>query len=142
MKKFNTTLILLIILPLFTLQYGSEILGETKGPRSVEDLINDLKDESWQVRWSAAETLGEMKDLRAVEALVETLKDKNVYVRGMAARALGEIKDPRAIEPLINALKDEIKDVRRNAAWALKEITGEDFGQDYTKWQDWWKQKK
>ena len=62
--------------------------------------------------------------------------------RAKPSLRIQEIKDQRAIEPLINALTDEIKDVRRNAAFALQKITGEDFGQDHTKWQNWWKQRK
>jgi len=39
-------------------------------------------------------------------------------------------------------LKDENSDARENAAEALGKITGQDFGEDQTKWQNWWNEKK
>ena len=59
-----------------------------------------------------------------------------------AAKTLVKIGRP-SIEPLIKALRSKDDRVLDNGSWALKEITGEDFGRDFSKWQDWWvKQKK
>ena len=141
MTKMKAIVALLAVITFLIPQYAAEVLGETKD--EVERLINDLKDESWQIRWYAAQALGGAKDLRAVEPLIAVLKkDKHVYVRATTAWALGEIKDRRAVKPLIDALGDEIRDVRRNAAWALKKITGKDFGEDPAQWQKWWEGKK
>jgi HEAT repeat protein len=77
-----------------------------------------------------------------VEPLIAALRDKNANVREEVAGALRRTKDPRAIEPLIASLKDEDSDVRHNAARALKKVTGQDFGQDPEKWQEWWEENK
>ena len=92
-------------------------------------MINALKDEDSDVRWSAAFSLGlirgEAKD--SVPALIDALKDENSTVRVSAAIALrligGEAKD--SAPALIEALKDEDSDVRRIAAEALGRIGGE-----------------
>ena len=87
-------------------------------------------------------SLGELRDTRAIEALIAALKDEKGLVRSSATEALGEIKDPRAIEPLIAALRDEGWLVRQSATKALAKITGQDFGQDVIKWQEWWEKNK
>uniref|UniRef100_A0A7C2K2T5 HEAT repeat domain-containing protein n=1 Tax=candidate division WOR-3 bacterium TaxID=2052148 RepID=A0A7C2K2T5_UNCW3 len=80
--------------------------------------------------------------LRGIEPLISALKDVNWHVREAVAYALGEIKDLRAVEPLISALKDVNSSVRRAAAKALEEITGQNFGEDQAKWQEWWEKNK
>jgi hypothetical protein len=108
----------------------------------IEGIIAALRDEDKYVRKGAVIALGEIEDERAVEPLIATLKNEDWEVRENAAEALGKIKDPRAIEPLIGALKDEKSIVKGAAAKALLEITEEDFGEDQTKWQEWWKKNK
>ena len=103
----------------------------------VDQLILDLHDASWQIRWNAAGALGDTGDPRAIEPLAAALKDENSYVRATAALALGAIDDPRVIAPLIGALQDESHGVRKNAAYCLKKRTGQNFGQDYEAWQEW-----
>ncbi len=142
MKGVKPILALLVLVAFLIPNHGAELLAQTQESGEVERLIADLKDQSWQARWFAAQALGDIKDPRAVDPLAAALKDKNVYVRAMAAWALGEIKDLRAVEPLIDALRDEIKDVRKKAALALQEITGKDFGKDPAKWQEWWEKNK
>lgn len=77
---------------------------------------------------------------RAVPDFINTLKDKDSETRRIAAWALGEMKNRQAIEPLLSALKDE--NVCWDSAEALKKITGEDFGTEYDKWKNWWKDNK
>lgn len=117
-------------------------VAQTSGSDEVEQLIKELQNESWQIRWNAAAALGETKDPRAIEPLIVALKDENSYVRMTAARSLGMIDDPRVIEPLIEALKEESHGVRKNAALSLKMRTGQDFGKDPEAWQKWWEQNK
>jgi HEAT repeat protein len=69
-------------------------------------------------------------------------KDENSYVRATAALVLGDLKDTRGVEPLIEALSDESHGVRKNAAFALKRITGQNFGIDPSKWQEWWEKNR
>lgn len=118
-------------------------LSQRGSSSAVDQLLENLKDKDWQIRWYAASSLGEMREGRAVEPLIVVLqKDPNGYVRAMAAWALGQIGDPRAVGPLIEALTDESHDVRKRAPLALKQITGEDLGKDQAKWRAWWESKR
>jgi len=119
------------------------------GPGAVEAvpaLIQALEDEdSSDVRGTAALALGEIGPgaIEAVPALIQALGDGNIVVREHAALALGEI-GPGAIEAvpaLIHALGDR-NIVRDPAAAALKKITGQDFGDDANRWQEWWEEQK
>jgi HEAT repeat protein len=85
---------------------AAEALGEIRDPKSVDPLIQALRDENWEVRRNAKEALGKM-GVPAVEPLIRALKDENKGVRGKAAEALGNIGDPRAVEPLIQTLKED-----------------------------------
>ncbi len=53
-----------------------------------------------------------------------------------ATTLLGEMEDYRAVEPLINSLKKS-PDMAANTMWALSNITGQDFGKDPKKWQNY-----
>jgi len=92
----------------------------------IQNHIEALKDERWDVRRAAATALAEMGPYArdAVPAFIEALEDERWDVRGAAATALAEIgPDARAAVPaLITPLKDERWDVRRAAAAALKRI--------------------
>jgi HEAT repeat protein len=92
--------------------------------KSVEQLIQELKDPDEIVRSSAAGALGHSKSEKAVEPLILALKDNHVYVRHGAAWALGEILSEKAIDALRLALNDEDEITRGKAAEALGKIQG------------------
>jgi pimeloyl-ACP methyl ester carboxylesterase len=75
------------------------------------------------------------------KALVGALDDTHWTVRRAAARSLGEITSREAIEALIDRLApDEHPRVRVWAAWSLRSLTSQTtFGQDATRWRDWWR---
>jgi hypothetical protein len=91
-------------------------------PRSVEELIEALNDESDDVRGDAASALTDFQDERAIEPLLKALKDPYPMVRECAAFALGEYKRKEHVDPLIVVLKDEVAEPRWGAAWALGTI--------------------
>ena len=101
-----------------------ELLGPTRyGPQVAELLVEALRNESAEVRSSAAEALGELgkAEPQVIEALTSALKDEDVRVRISAAEALGILgkAEPWVIEALTSALKDEDAEVRSSAAEAL-----------------------
>ncbi len=98
----------------------SVILSE----KSVEHLIQELKDPNEIIRSAAAGALGHSKSEKAVEPLILALKDQHVYVRHGAAWALGEIKSEDAVEALRQSLNDEDEITRGKAAEALGKIQG------------------
>ena len=141
-NRFKTIFAFLIMTCIALWIFSANVAGQAVKPDEVDQLIKDLQNESWQIRWDAAAALGETKDPRAIGPLSVALKDENSYVRMTAARSLGMIEDARVIEPLIQALKDESHGVQKNAVLSLKERTGQDFGKDPEAWQKWWEQNK
>ncbi len=138
-KKISVVLVLTGFAICF---FSTDTIGQTGSSEEIDQLIKDLQNESWQIRWDAAAALGEIKDPRAIDALSKALQDENSYVRMTAARSLGVIEDRRVIAPLIQALKDESHGVKKNAILSLKIRTGQDFGKDYEAWRRWWEQNK
>lgn len=89
----------------------------------VEQLIHELRDPDWQVRYHAADRLKVLRDPRAVEPLAQVLDDKNLTVRFIAAMTLGNIRDERAVPYLVQVLRiNDDPDVLWSATWALTEI--------------------
>ncbi len=78
------------------------ILGDTK---SVDTLIERLKDEDVDVSIDAAEALGNIGATEAVPALIESLEnDPSGEVCTMIAEALGKIRSSESIDPLLKIL--------------------------------------
>jgi hypothetical protein len=107
-----------------------------------QPLIGVLYDDDADFRVNAAIALGTLKKTVAVDALIAVLNDRDFFVREYAAESLGHIGDKHAVKPLIEVLDDRWEGVRENAAKALTLITGEDFGEDQDKWQQWWDENK
>ncbi len=114
------------------------VLGTIRNERAIAPLIAALKDSDPEVRMWAAVALGEMPNKHSVEPLISRLEDADNDVRSYAAYSLGIIGDRRSVEPLISSLRNG----NDAAGPALHEITGESFGSDAAKWQDWWNSKK
>jgi len=123
---------------------AAEALGKIGTKEAVSALIRALEDEVHYVRSYAAKALGEIgsEAKEAVPALIEALEDEDLYVRRGAALALGKIGTKEAVPALIRALEDENSMVCYLAAGALKKITGQNFGKDQSKWQQWWEENK
>ncbi|OGO05014.1 MAG: hypothetical protein A2Y60_01920 [Chloroflexi bacterium RBG_13_54_9] len=112
---------------------------------AIGPLVAALKDEEYHVRYRAAEALGKIGDPSAVAPLINALRDEDEFVRSQAAKALGEIgpEAREAVPVLIDALlRDEEEYVGWATADALKDITGQDFGGDAARWQQWWEKNK
>lgn len=82
-------------------------LGPEAAP-AVSDLIDVIGDDFTQVGWSAVDTLG--------------------VIGSQAAEA---------IPVLIGLLEGEDRTCHSNAACALESITGQDFGEGASAWQQW-----
>ncbi|MBU0568860.1 hypothetical protein KJ693_12650 [bacterium] len=78
-----------------------------------------------------------------VPVLIEALSDTGT-VPSCAAEALGHIgsKAVSAVPALIHLLESKDIFLQLAASDALKMITGEDLGQDLSKWQNWWDKNK
>ena len=85
-------------------------------------LINLLDDDSWVIRYRAAEALGLIGDDRAVTALTASLNDEKDHVRYMAAKSLGMFGKKESSISLLPLLRDENEYVRKIAAMSLGSI--------------------
>lgn len=117
-------------------------LGKLGDARGAEPLMAALADADANVRSSVVKALGELGDRRAGPRLLPLLGDKDGTMRQVAAESLGKVGDVTCVESLIVALKDKEAPVRSAAAGALGQISGQNFGQDRKKWEQWWKQNK
>ena len=105
--------------------------------------VQALGDEHFGVEAAAGRALEEIGP-EAVPALIQALEDKDGDVREAAAEALRSI-GPEAVEAvpvLIQALEDKEYLVRMKAWSALRAITGQDFGEDADRWQEWWEEQQ
>lgn len=94
------------------------------GNSALIPLIDLLYDDSWVIRYRAAEALGLIGDERSTGPLTLLLKDEKDHVRYMAAKGLGYIGQPASSISLIPLLKDENEYVRKMAAISIGKIGG------------------
>lgn len=117
-----------------------------RAEESVPALLEALEDESEYRRAGAADALGSIGSTQEAEsvapALIRALGDPSPLVRQKAAGSLGFLgqmgSQDGVIPALMQALEDEDELVRQSAAIWLNNITGQDFGEDAQRWQDWW----
>lgn len=98
------------------------MLGRLDNPKSIETLLNGLKDENYRVRGSSALGLSRLGHMKSVPQIIGLLKDPNHTCRTWAAMALGRLKAPEAGHHLVAALTDTHYSVRSTAVSALIEI--------------------
>jgi HEAT repeat protein len=90
---------------------------------SISWLIDELKDEDWHIRSSAAVLLANIGNTQSVIPLISALNDENDEVRWDVVNALGRSKARNAVPALIEILRnDKVDYVRWSAATALGEI--------------------
>jgi len=83
------------------------------------------------------EVLVRMQDPATTKMLHGMLSNENRHARFRIAEALAHSKDPATVDVLIGALKDQDSSVKSAAAKSLKKITGQDYGEDVRKWEEW-----
>jgi cyclophilin family peptidyl-prolyl cis-trans isomerase/HEAT repeat protein len=95
-----------------------------KSSASVEPISAQLRSQSADLRWQAANALARIGEglTPVVPALLAAAADPDSQVRAHAARALGVAKDTRAVEPLIRMLSDEQQGVVAEVISALGRI--------------------
>ncbi|MCP4696875.1 MAG: hypothetical protein GY862_08510 [Gammaproteobacteria bacterium] len=99
------------------------VLGASQASFQAIPLIPSfLKNESKELRSSAAEVLGQLGDTDAVSPLIELLKDRESSVRVNAVNALSRLGDADAVTPLIALLKDQNSSVRQSVVEALDRL--------------------
>jgi hypothetical protein len=85
----------------------------------------------------AADALAKTQDPEAAKILLSILSTGDATARFRIAESLRYSKDPASVDALIQALKDKDKEVKSAAARSLNKITGQAFGEDANKWEEW-----
>jgi len=93
--------------------------------RTVSVLLELLRDETPEMRRTAAESLGKIGDPRAVDSILPLMHDPAAIVREASVLAMGRLK-PTAADGVVvlftQALEDPIESVRQAAGVAIGEI--------------------
>ena len=104
------------------------------GTPAVPELVAAALDTGNKYRYYLFYALGQIKDLHGAPALLKYYSD--AVEMGKVANSIERLGD-----------KDESDRVRRQVAfekstaiYALKSMSGQDFGDDYGKWDSWWKE--
>jgi len=135
---------------------AAEALGQLKATAAVDDLIAELDrftspDQGGEgfdgcfthgnilvtTREKVASALGAIGDPRAVEPLIASLGRGTMASRGASATALSVLGDKRAVAPLIAEIPNLTGEARKAAFASLRKLTGQDFGADIARWQQW-----
>ncbi len=97
------------------------------------------EDPFYGVRQHAAWGLANTQDKRTIPALQDALIDPHRKVVVAAILGLTRLKDdsPVTLDLLIQSLRRD-PDIRREAARALQTLTGENFGDNPSQWEDWY----
>ncbi len=113
-------------------------LGEYPTERSDTVLRAALADPDEDVRIAACRAWAKRGGAEAVKMLGRVLaEDADVDVRLTAAWALGQSKEPTAVAALEPALADQDPAMQYRAVLSLRKITGQNFGNDVRRWQQY-----
>jgi hypothetical protein len=118
------------------------------GASAVKPLITSLEHEDKNVRTLAINALGKIGDARAVEALTRVLDDADPDVRKEIPMALGNIAATARLQRnttvtmqianlLVRTLKKGDSATRQETIVALQLLSGQDFGDDVNRWNQW-----
>lgn len=120
--------------------YAANLLGELREPSAVQPLVTALEEEFSNSFLRALKKIG----TPSVEPLTNALSNTKLstYRKKEIVKTLGYLKHPYSIKTLISLLNDADSGIRKNALKALNKITGESFGNEQKKWQDWYEQNK
>ncbi len=85
----------------------------------------------------AIKRLSDYRQRRIEKGLIPLLLSSSMNVRYESAKVLGKMKFPSSAQVLINSLRFSYGRTRHQIRRSLKEITGQDFGNDYYLWMQW-----
>lgn len=107
--------------------YLALVLGYTKDPEAVPQLLATLDGEDHELEIYSLWALGTIGDERALAPMMTAAASRDAGIRKTAAFALGELGRPAALPRLAVLLEDPVADVRWNAALAMARL-GSDGG--------------
>jgi len=121
-----------------------EAVGETRDPRGAEVLGQALLQREDLAAQVAAQVrlVGPSRHLAVNGELCALLRphleDENSGLQRATILALGALEDYPCLPRLIDFLESDDVGLQRNALWALREITDLRFGEQASRWRDWY----
>lgn len=113
-------------------KWSKELVGY--GTIAVPELIKAVLDEGNKYRHFLVWALGEIKDLRAVPCILK------YYDEALSQERLAKSLEKMGLKDQPAQLRKEAELKKKYAIEALKKISGKDFGDNYSKWEQWWKE--
>jgi HEAT repeat protein len=112
--------------------------------RFLEELLAALAVNRVAVRRAAIEALAVLPNPELVPRLRELARDAqaDLPARQAALWALGRCGRKSAAPILLELIATDPEPLRKSAAEALTELTGQPFGLDVARWQEWWNRHK
>ena len=113
-------------------------LGRLKSPAAVDALANAAQDSNSDVRLAAIKAFEKLPASTAIPNLQSMVSgDTNIDVRLAATRALGKFPVSQSASAIGLALNDPDPALQLRAAESLQAVTGESFGRDIPRWQEY-----
>ena len=113
-------------------------LAESGSSYPIRFIVVALEDKDNRVRFKAIEALEKAYLLRKLWLKNKTISKERLEEISVLARSDTIL----IVESLIPVLKYNNDHIKQKAASVLSQITGENFGIDSEKWQNWWKENK
>jgi HEAT repeat protein len=109
-----------------------------------DDLWSALSSSRPAIREAAAQALAVLADAPLVTRLDRLAADPDTEaaIRQTALWTLGRCGTRQAARVLLDHLKDDSEILRRAAVAALRDLSGQDYGLDAARWQNWWDRHK
>ena len=110
-------------------QITATTLGSFPQEQSQPLLISLLKDNEWQVQYSALESLCELKSKGYGKELVAVLNSKNWVLRKRVLEVMSELNDPDLVSPLLEfALKRGVTEIGKKLGVETMDATTDSWG--------------
>jgi len=122
--------------------YAAYSLASMGGAAAFEFFKVGLSSKNPGTRSRAARALGKYGGAKFIPDLIKAMQDKEASVRRSVVLQLDRSRSKEAVPGLIAALADEDHLVRKRARSALERVSGERFGLNKPKWDEWWKENR
>lgn len=118
--------------------HATSLLGKLPSAAAWSSVAIAARDSDADIRVAACRVYGAMDTEDAIIPLGQLLgQDSSPDVQIAAARALGEFKSDRSARALGSAIESDQPALQLAAADSLEKVTGQKWGRDIPKWQDY-----
>lgn len=115
-----------------------DMIADFEVSKFVNYIMKGLKSKDPAVRARTLEVLAGQTDRRLMRSCVKLTRDPDARVRKAAIDTLKWAQDRDAVGDLIRDLRTRPEQEKKYISDALKALTGQDFGADSVRWNEWW----